>query len=210
MPWPLKSMGNFLNTSTLSAVWSMESTVRDFICQWMPKVTQTEFRVDQVAVSLLHGTLELRGVEIGNPQEFGGGTALRCSRLQVGVDRRSLARQNVLIHQVAVEGLQMFYHTDSNAQSNVKRIFDNVFSFLASSAEAFEPERYRIKHLSVEFDKVLLPQLDGPSKEISKNLPPIHLPIPDSHSSPLASDLAIRRLAEALVARGQNAQARLD
>lgn len=68
-----------------------------------PMITGTPVTLDSVRTSLLFGSIELRGLAVGNPKGFHAPYAFRVGSLRVRVNWRSLAAPVLIIEEVFID-----------------------------------------------------------------------------------------------------------
>ena len=67
------------------------------------RLTKTTVTLEDVHIGLLHGLVQLDGLEIGNPPGFTATRAVRLDTVRVRLDLRSVLSDTVIIDEILVE-----------------------------------------------------------------------------------------------------------
>jgi hypothetical protein len=143
------------------------SAVRAGIEAAGPVLLKAPVAVQDVDISLLGGSLVLRGLEVGNPEGFPSGQALLASRIEVEARLRSLLSDEIVLHRVEVQRPEIsVQHADG--RTNLAGVLDAV------RGAGQGGKRMRIGVLSIRDPSVALSGLPL-DQEIRLRLPDIEL-----------------------------------
>lgn len=90
-----------------------------------PKITQTEVRLGDAAVSLFSGEAELKNFFLGNPKGFSSPQAMQIGSVFVNLDEKSLTSDTIVIDKIEVVAPQITYETTGKSD-NFKALQNNV------------------------------------------------------------------------------------
>ncbi len=100
-----------------------------------PRVLGAPVHIEEVDFSLFRGSLDLRGLMVGNPGGFNTESAFRLDRVQVKLDPMSVLGNTVHIEKVLIEGPEVTYEMGLKG-SNIGAIKKNVEAFVGGPSEA--------------------------------------------------------------------------
>lgn len=99
-----------------------------------PRMLGVPVSVDKVAVSIIHGTVEIRGFEIGNPEGFDSPYLLHSDRVLADLRVRELLHGRCHFQEILVLGPRVWYHRKLTA-SNLSTLLDGLDSRTAEEKE---------------------------------------------------------------------------
>ena len=160
--------------------------IKTAVSNIVPPITQTTASLDDVDISLFSGKVSFGGLKIGNPAGFSDKNVFELKEISVLFDPRSVLTDNILIHQVKVDGVTINAELNMKMDSNLSVIKKNVQDFIgtdektsaktappkATSQKAEGEKNVIIKELTVS-NVSLNPGIAAASARIP--LPTIHL-----------------------------------
>ncbi len=108
--------------------------IKTAVEKFVPEITQTSVRLDDVDISLFQGKMSLNGLSIGNPAGYGSEQAFGLNKVVVMFDPRSVLTDKIIIQQVLIDGtLVSAEATYQNGEitSNLTQIQKNVETYLS-------------------------------------------------------------------------------
>jgi uncharacterized protein involved in outer membrane biogenesis len=100
-----------------------------------PAVTGTPVTLDSIRTSLLFGSIELRGLAIGNPKGFQAPHAFKVGSLRVRVNGRSLFAPVLVIEEILIDAPEVTIE-GLHPHDNLSQLQRNVRAFSGSSGTA--------------------------------------------------------------------------
>jgi uncharacterized protein involved in outer membrane biogenesis len=97
-----------------------------------PKFTQTAIKLDTVDLSLLSGSVKLKGLVVGNPAGYRTSNALSIGDAAVDIKPMSVFSNRVIVKSLKIEALEVIIEGNPLGQNNLKKILDNVNAAVAS------------------------------------------------------------------------------
>ena len=97
------------------------------------EITQTKVSLMEAELSLASGKLALRGLKIGNPQNFKSENAFELGEISVKVDLATLMNSTVVINEIIIANPEVTYEVNRTG-SNFDIIQDNIDAYRASAA----------------------------------------------------------------------------
>ena len=173
---------------TAVAWFFIDGILKKSICTVGSMATKCEVQVDDISLSHLKGTLLLEGLRVGSPQGFKAENALSIDKVYVSLERGSVFKNPILVHEIQVEGFQATYEVAIlSFSSNIGTILDNIGDFNKkeedeqdeeeeSDDEEDEGKKVVIEHILVKDSKVTLAaNILGGSAGLPIPLPDIEL-----------------------------------
>jgi hypothetical protein len=92
-----------------------------------PNITKTSLKLDSATISVFNGSGQLKGFELGNPEGFKTGSAVKVGSIGLALEPRSVLGKKVVIHSIRVEAPEITYEAALGG-SNIGKILDNLKS----------------------------------------------------------------------------------
>ena len=150
-----------------------------------PKITQVSIKVDAVNLSLLTGSVMVKGLVVGNPEGYNAPQAISVGSVAVGVNPFSILSDKIVVHSVRVEAPEITFEGNPFSGNNLSTIMKNVNAATkgggpSSTNAATRPVGQSGKKIEVDdfliADAKVHVSLHGMgSKEMTLPLPDIHL-----------------------------------
>ena len=102
-----------------------------------PRLTQVSIKVDDVGLSLLSGSGEIKGLEVGNPEGYSAPTAIKIGEASMAISPGSLLSDKVVIKHIRVHSPELTIEGTPN-KNNLTKIRENVEAATGGGA-ATEP-----------------------------------------------------------------------
>ncbi len=141
-----------------------------------------ETRVESCRLSLLNGSLSLRGIELKNPEGFKSPRMVYLEEISLSLALTSLFKDRIQIKDVRILGTELTYEIVGFGRSNLSVFMDGLRKQLHRNGpflEKNEAERKRksvvIDRLSVEGGRVTLSAVFSQGQGIVLALPPLEL-----------------------------------
>ena len=103
-----------------------------------PPMLGVETRLDDAAVSILKGNVQLSGLHVANPEGFTADTFLKVDAIRVGANIVALLKNEIHVRQIILEGPEFTYEHNGE-RSNVQIFLER----LESDKETHEKEHER-------------------------------------------------------------------
>lgn len=155
--------------------------VQTAIVQIGSRLTKTAVTLEDIHIGLLHGLVQLDGLEIGNPPGFVATRAVRLDTVRVRLDLRSALSDTVIIDEILVEAPDITF--EGLPTSNLSVIQDNVTAAVPAGASkpaddkpakpaASGSKKFLIKKIALTNGRVVT-NISG--RRLPLNFPDIHL-----------------------------------
>jgi uncharacterized protein involved in outer membrane biogenesis len=116
-----------LATVVVVHLW-LDAWIKSKIEEIGPTITGTPVTLDSIRTSLLFGTVELRGLAIGNPKGFLAPHAFKVGSLHVCVNWRSLAAPVLIIEEVLIDAPEVTIE-GLHPNDNLSQLQHNIRAF---------------------------------------------------------------------------------
>ena len=175
----------------LALEFLLGTIVRNGVQIFAPKLTGTQVFLSSCSVSLLRGRIELRNLEIKNPEGFKTPNAFVLKNLVVQVAPMSILSQKMAIREFLIDGMEVTYEQKLTS-SNLSTIKGNMDRFSKSSASSAKeettvdksakeagaqtekpPKKFQIDNLDIKNVGISVAVLSGPP--VSLPMPPLHM-----------------------------------
>ena len=111
---------------------------------YVPDITKTTAKLENVDISLLKGEVSLSGLEIGNPKGFKSPDIFSVKKIAVSFDPKSVLTDKIVINRILVDGTHVSAeatYKNGNISSNISTLKNNVDAFMKkSSSPKSEPK----------------------------------------------------------------------
>ena len=91
-----------------------------------PKITQTTLTVDAVDLSLLTGSVKVKGLVVGSPAGYKAPNVISVGVAAVRVSPMSLLSDKIVVKSIKVEAPEITFEGNPLGANNLKKIQDNV------------------------------------------------------------------------------------
>ena len=131
-------------------LFSINSIVEESVARFGPEVTGTPVVLEESALTPWTGKGALRGLSIGNPEEFGDENAFSLGEVAVDIDLSSLKEEVIVINRIAIIDPQVLYLNDGSTD-NLRALMANITDrFGGGTAEAAEEETGPAKKIIID------------------------------------------------------------
>ena len=103
-----------------------------------PRLTGVDIQLESVSLSVLSGSVRIKGLVVGNPAGFKTPTAIKVSTLDIALKLTSLLSDKIIVKSLKLERPEITYETDLHV-NNLSKILANVQA--ATSSGATEPAK---------------------------------------------------------------------
>ena len=183
------------------AYYYLGSLVKEAINRYVPPITGTTASVEHVDLSLLQGSIEIRGLKIGNPKGFSSNNIFALGSVKVKFDPRSVLTDKIVINSVLISGTKVSAELKNlySLDSNVSALQKNVEKYIGSSdkkAPAKTEKKSAAKDSSGK--KVVIKDLKIQNTELSLGASgqTITLPLPNIHKTGIGEEKKSKSMAE--------------
>ncbi len=148
-----------------------------------PKAIGAPLTIEKLSIFPLRGTVQLRGLFVGNPEGFSTESAVELQQFKVDVSIGSLLTDTIIVREILIEK-PVFTYERKLKTDNIAAIQNNIAAFTAKEEEAApaeEPTEEK-KPSDKPSKKVIIERLvvkDGLVKAKISALPTAPIPIPD-------------------------------
>jgi hypothetical protein len=161
---------------------SIDSIVESAIEQNGSAILGTDVHVGSVDISLKSGRGTIRDIAVDNPKGFGSGTAFRLSEITLDIQVASLAKDPIVIEQIAIKAPEAHVVMNAKAQSNIGVIKSNVDTFqgphdtkTSSKEDSGYEKRFLIQSFRLEGGKLSIDASALGQGSVERDLPPVTL-----------------------------------
>lgn len=154
-----------------------------------------EARLKSLYISLLGGTVTLRGLEIAQPEGFGDGNVLSLGQARVNISLTALLAGKIKVSSVRIADLSVVVMSDTNGVMNVTRLTppsgEADVAEEAPADESAEPSSLAVKVGTIRLERLSFTYLDhrkNEQKPIEINLRKADLAVQDLLFAPAQGD----------------------
>lgn len=113
---------------------NIDRIVEESVARFGPEITGTSVTLEESSIKPWSGKGSLRGLAIGNPEDFGAENAFSLGEIAVEVDLSTLKDEVVVINRVAIISPEVLYLHDGSTD-NLRALMANITERLGSSDE---------------------------------------------------------------------------
>jgi len=110
---------------------NIDTIVKQGIEKFGPLILKAPIKLDKVDISVLSGSGEINGMEIGNPEGFKTAYAFRIDRLRIDMDIRSVTSDKVHIKSILIDSPQIMFE-GQYSDNNILQLQSNANSFTSN------------------------------------------------------------------------------
>ena len=118
--------------------------VKTAVEEFVPEITKTSVKLNDVDISLLKGRVALNGLSIGNPDGYGAKEAFGLKNIVVTFDPKTITENKIVINQILIEGTHVSAeatYQNGKISSNLTDLQNNVNAYLAKSSSPAETKK---------------------------------------------------------------------
>ena len=149
-----------------------------------PKITQVSIQVDAVKLSLLTGSVGIKGLVVGNPEGYKSPHAISVGYAAVGVNPFSILSDKIVVRSVRVKAPEITFEGNPFSGNNLSAIMKNVNMAAKSGGPA--PTNTTAKAGNKPAKKLEVDDLLITGARVNFN--GVTLPLPAIHLSNLGKD----------------------
>lgn len=181
----------FIVAAVATVAFCLDGIVKEGVTTVAPKITQTTVTLDSVHISLMAGSVSLKGLVVGNPEGYKSPNAISLGKVAVEVPPKSLLADKVVVHSIEIENPEITFEGNPFGDNNLNKIMANVNSVTASTKPAAsstpgQPAQPAGPGKKLEVDDFLLT-----GAKVHATIPgvntPFTVPIPDIHFTNLGT-----------------------
>jgi hypothetical protein len=143
-----------LAAAVAAVVLFLDSIIKTTVAAVGPKLIGAPVSIETVRLSLLSGSVRVRGLAVGNPQGFNTPSAIEIKDFRLRLQPRSVFSDRVIVEEVLIDGSEITY--EMGMPSNIGRILENVE---AASGPAEKPTTEELKKTEKPARKVQINHL---------------------------------------------------
>jgi uncharacterized protein involved in outer membrane biogenesis len=186
----------------LVAGWlCLEPLVKTVVHKYGSQIVGTEVNLAGFKLKPIDGTLEIRGLTVGNPLNYSAPNLLSLDRIFVSVDPKSLLSNTIVVRDVEISKPEITYEMPDFTTSNVMQIQQNLAKNTASDSKAEAKEETKAEETTeasasknVVIDSVVIADgllsaitpLQKNDTALSLSLPALHLQDIGKDSKPMS------------------------
>ncbi len=121
-----------------------------------PTITQTTVTLEGVSLSLLSGSVSLKGLVVGNPKGYTDAPAIRLGKAAVSVQPSSILGDKVIVHSIEVRAPEISFEGNPLGENNLQKILDNVNAQAAAAASTTNAAAAKGAGKKLQVDKFLI------------------------------------------------------
>lgn len=162
--------------------------VKTAVESFVPEVTKTSVKLNDVDISLFQGRIALNGLSIGNPSGYASNEAFGLKNIVVTFDPKTIMENKIVINQILIEGTHVSAeatYQNGKISSNLTDLQNNVNAYLAKSTSSSEPKAKEVskeKTTSSESEKQVVIrdlQINDSSLTVGVMKQTIDIPLPN-------------------------------
>ena len=147
-----------------------------------PKITKVSVKLDEVHLSLLTGSADIKGLVVGNPVGYQTPQAISAGSIAIGVNPLSVLSDKIVVRSLHMESPEITFEGGLGG-NNLSEIMDNVNAAAKTggpvstkaTARAKSSKKLEVDDLLITGAKVHVNLANLGGKETTLSLPPIHL-----------------------------------
>lgn len=112
--------------AVLAAAFFLDQIVKTGIEKVAPTITQTTVTLDGVHISMLNGSVSMKGLVVGNPQGFTTPQSISVGKAAVGVVLNTLMADKIVVHTIEVQAPEVTFEGNPFGDNNLNKIMANV------------------------------------------------------------------------------------
>jgi hypothetical protein len=148
--------------------------VKSAIETYAPPFLGADVRVGKVDLSLAEGSGQLQGLQIDNPQGFGGGSAMKLGNIKVVLDPAQISQELVVLERVEIDGAEIAAIAKGGA-TNLQQLMDNVTAALGQESNQDAGSQVKLIINRLDFTNAKTSVSSDVLGELSVQIPDIHL-----------------------------------
>jgi hypothetical protein len=160
-----------------------------------PQALGTEVTVEKVLIKPLRGTVQIKGLYVGNPEGFANPSAVELQEFRVIVNLASLLTDTVVVKEILIDSPQFTYERKLKTD-NIKELQKNIEAFTGppskeapvEPAEEEAPEKPKEKKPGKKVIIERLAVLNGKVLAKISGLPTAPIPLPDIEKTDLGKE----------------------
>lgn len=142
----------FIGIVTLA--FALDSIIKRTVESVGPKMTGTDFTIEEVDIRLLSGFSRLKQLEIANPDGYTEPYAMRLEEAVLDIHAGTFGSDKLVIEKISVIGPEISFEGSSKS-NNLQRIGENIAAFVGSRAERNDLDRrLQVDHFLLSNAKV--------------------------------------------------------
>jgi hypothetical protein len=183
---------------------SLDGLVASAIRTYGPQITRVPVKLGAVTVQPTDGSATLQNLELGNPPGFKTPYALAVARISMRLDVASLAKNVIVIHELAIEQPEVVYDYASGGsnleiiQRNIERTIAERSGPDAPKTPAGEEKKVVIENLTIRGARAKVSAALLQGRAVTVPLADVHLTDIGKKSNGVAPAEAARQVASAL------------
>ena len=174
--------------------------VRHAVNQYVPPITGTTASVGSVDLSLLKGQIEIKDLQIGNPEGFSSNNILDLGRIYVTFEPKSVFTDKIIIKSVLISGTKVSAEMKNlySLDSNVSALQDNINKYMGTSPDTKKTEDKKDTAKQSGGKKVIIKDLQIKDTSLSLGVSgqTVTLPLPDIHKKGIGEDKKEKSIAQ--------------
>jgi uncharacterized protein involved in outer membrane biogenesis len=129
---------------------SLDSAVKKGVETIGPELTKVSIKLDGVSLSVLNGSGQIKGLEIGNPEGYKAPTSIKLNRAAISVSPGSLLSDKIVIKFIHIDSPEINIE-GTPSKNNLTKILENIQAATgATNATATAEEPGATKKLQVD------------------------------------------------------------
>ncbi len=121
------------------ALLSLDSMLETGVRKGGSYALKTPVELESAKLSVVHGTVSLKGFSVANPQGFDPGKALSFSEVSAGVEPGSIFEEVIVVPEVVIRRPEVSIVGSLKDGSNIQKLLKNLDETVGSSGGAKEP-----------------------------------------------------------------------
>lgn len=159
---------------------SLDTLIAKVIESSGSEIIQTKVTVEETELSPASGKVALRGLKIGNPQNFKSENAFELGEISIKVDLATLTESTIVIKEIFIADPEVTYEANGK-ESNFDVIQKNIDSYRESSASSSSSDDAKSKSESKSDDeagiKLIIETLIIRNSRVNVRIPQLEKPM---------------------------------
>jgi len=148
--------------------------VKRILNKYGPRMTQTDFSVENVTIILSKGQIDFAQLKIGNPKGYKSKHAITVSNIEIRIDPKSLEKDPLVFKKILIEDYDANWE-GGKSSSNILEITENVSSQTETAPAKNGPEKkIRIDDFYLKKGKAQVTFDFVVGQKVNLNIPTMH------------------------------------
>ena len=186
--------------AVVAVYYYLGTIVREGINRYVPPITGTKASVESVDLSLLKGKIEIKNLQIGNPQGFSSNDIFKLGQVRVLFEPKSVLSDKIIIKSVLISGTQVSAEMKNlySLDSNVSTLQANINKYIGADTKKAESAPKKEESKQSGGKKVIIKDLTITDTSLSLGVSgqTVTIPLLDIHKTGIGEGKKDKSMAE--------------